>query len=367
DYELYNELNKPVTKTSKDAGYLSPYHEYFALESWPGKHPEDKETIWSAVYKAGVQQADVNQMPVFSDGHFKAGFVITQELVDAYDMLATGEPIYDLANPYVDEKHSDININTASGYDPQDPYTGRDPRFYATVFFNLAKVNTGILSKTVETYNNKEDWMGNQLTGVGDGKGGNCYIDRTSRMNTRTGYYNRKYLGDKATSTNHAEEGNWKRFRLGEVYLNYAEACIESGDIQTGLKLINDIRHRAGFDPSVDKKTGDQATARRWVRHERQVELAIEEHRYFDVRRWGRPGEDIQEEKYLTGMWIFGSGKDPKKYTYNRFVLGASHGEQPSKPTYAAKHRLLPIPLKESSNLGAQTGFGSSYWQNPGW
>ncbi|MDE7397596.1 MAG: RagB/SusD family nutrient uptake outer membrane protein, partial [Muribaculum sp.] len=363
DYELYNILNLPITNKSKDSGYYCPYQEYFALNSYNGTHPEDKETIWGATQVIDVGLYDINQPPIFADGHFKCGFVPSQEVVDAYDMLATGEPIYDLTNPYTDEKHSDININPKSGYDPHDPYTGRDLRFYGSIFFNLAKLNTGILSKAIQTYNNKEDWNGTPMGGTG----GNCAIDRSSRMNTRTGYYLRKYHGDKTTAQNKSEEGNWKRFRLGEVYLNYAEAAIEAGHINEGLKLINDIRHRAGFDPAVDKKTSDQATARLYLRHERQVELAFEEHRYFDVRRWGLPGQDITEEKFNTGMWIFGTGSDPKKFTYNRFQLGGSHGEQPSKPTYSAKNRLLPIPLKESSILGAQTGFGSTYWQNPGW
>ncbi|MDE7397877.1 MAG: RagB/SusD family nutrient uptake outer membrane protein, partial [Muribaculum sp.] len=364
-YELYKTLSNPLKGegTTREEGYFNSYHEYFALKSVPGRHPEDKETIWGATYVAGVRNADINQMPVFSDGHFKAGYTHTQELVDAYDMLATGEPIYDLTNPYVDEKHTDININPKSGYNPADPYSGRDPRFYATVFYNLSKVNTGILSKVVQIYNNASDWMGNKLPG----SAGNSYISTSGKMNTHTGYYNRKYMGNKSTSQNDAEEGNWKRFRLGEVYLNYAEAAIEAGHIDEGLKLINNIRHRAGFDPSVDKKTTDQSTARLFVHHERHVELAMEEHRYFDVRRWGRTGEDIQEEKYNTGMWIFGTGNKPSDFTYHRFVLGPSHGEAPSKPTYTAKNRLLPIPLKESSNLGAHSGYGADYWQNPGW
>lgn len=364
-YELYTQLNIPLTDVGgrREEGYYNCYQEYFALNSYAGSHPEDKETIWGATQVIDIGFNNINQVAVFSDGHFKCGFVPSQEIVDAYDMLATGEPIYDLANPYVDEKHSDININPKSGYDPQDPYTGRDPRFYASIFFNLSKVNTGILSKVVQTYNNKEDWMGNQR----GGSGGNSAIDRTGRLNTRTGYYNRKYHGNKGACGTSAEEGNWIRYRLGEVYLNYAEAAIEAGHIQVGLDLINEIRHRAGFDPAVDKKTSDQAIARLYVRHERQVELYLEEHRYFDVRRWGRTGEDIMEEKYNTGMWIYGTGSNPRKFTYNRFALGTTHGAQPSKPTYAAKNRLLPIPLKESSNLGAQTGMGSDYWQNPGW
>ncbi|MDE7397169.1 MAG: RagB/SusD family nutrient uptake outer membrane protein, partial [Muribaculum sp.] len=375
-YELYNLLQKPMTLGIRAHGYHNAYQEYFAMRSVPGSHPEDKETIWGAK-NYGVALTVINQMPVFSDGHFKCGFVPTQEIIDAYDMLATGEPIYDLTNPYVDEKHTDININPKSGYNPADPYSGRDPRFYGSIYYNLSKVNTGVFSKTLETYNNKEDWMGNRLTGVGDGNAGNCSIDRSSRMNTRTGYYLCKYHGDMATATNNEEEGNWKYFRLGEVYLNYAEAAIEAGHVQEGLNLINAIRHRAGFDPAVDKKTSDQATARLYVRHERQVELAFEEHRFFDVRRWKTLGEEISEEKYKTGMWLFGSGADPSLYTYNRFNLhvpaasqsGAmraqSDNDEYVQISSDPKWTLLPIPIPEVVRLVKLTGKPAEYWQNP--
>ena len=103
-------------------------------------------------------------MPIFAVETHQAGCIPTQELVDAYDMLATGEPIYDLANPYVDEKHSDININTRSGYNPEKPYEGRDPRFYASVIYNGSKLNTGVLNKTVEIWNNENTWDGKECS-----------------------------------------------------------------------------------------------------------------------------------------------------------------------------------------------------------
>ncbi len=369
-YELYTQLNNPYSSSSA-SGYRCSYQEYFAMTSVPGTHPEDKETIWGAK-NFGVGLVQINQMPVFSDGHYKCGFVPTQEIVDAYDMLATGEPIYDLANPYIDEKHSDININPASGYKPEYPYDGRDPRFYGSIFYNMSRVNTGVIAKYVQTFNRRTDWMGNKPTDVSDNNVGNCAIDLSSRMNTRTGYYLRKYHGDKANAMNNLEEGNWKYFRLGEVYLNYAEAAIEAGHIQEGLNLINAIRHRAGFAPAVDKKTSDQATARLYVRHERQVELAFEEHRFFDVRRWKTLGEEISEEKYKTGMWCFEAYS-----SYNRFNL---HVPAPSQsPAMKAqtdndeyvqsssdpKWTLLPIPIPEVERLVKLTGKPAEYWQNP--
>ncbi|CCY35977.1 putative uncharacterized protein [Tannerella sp. CAG:118] len=147
---------------------------------------------------------------------------------------------------------------------------------------------------------------------------------------------------------------------MGEVYLNLAEAAIEAGHIDEGLALINDIRHRAGFDPSVDVTATTQEEARLLLRHERQVEFAFEEHRFFDTRRWTRNEEDLENEKFCTGMRAKRSGL---KLTYERFIVG-SDGSSPSKLSYKAKWHFLPIPIDDVSSLEDQTG---DRWQNYGW
>ena len=81
-------------------------------------------------------------------------------------------------------------------------------------------------------------------------------------------------------------DGRFRFYRLGKIYLNLAEAAIESGHLNEGLALINTIRHRAGFAPAVDVTASTKEGARLLLRHERQVELACEEDRFFDVRRW---------------------------------------------------------------------------------
>ncbi|MDE6395081.1 MAG: RagB/SusD family nutrient uptake outer membrane protein, partial [Duncaniella sp.] len=274
-YELYNTLNN---KTA----YQNAYQEYFASRSYAGSKADDKETIWGSPLNWGVNHEAINGVPLWPETH-QAGSCPTQEMVDAYDMLATGEPIYDLANPYVDEKHSDININTKSGYDPANPYVGRDPRFYASIIYNGSKVNTGVLNKTVEIWNNETTWDGQECSYA---KGsGNAKVDMSAQRYTRTGYYNRKYHTYKVVPSNtSADEGNWKYYRLGEIYLNLAECAAETGKTGEAMTLVNEIRHRAGFDHKVDKKAGSKEEARLIVRHERQVELMFEEHRYFDCR-----------------------------------------------------------------------------------
>ena len=83
----------------------------------------------------------------------------------------------------------------------------------------------------------------------------------------------------------------WPVIRLGELYLNYAEACIECNDLATGIEYLDRIRHRAGI-PGVEEAwagiaTLDQNKLREIVHQERQIELFLENHNFWDLRRWG--------------------------------------------------------------------------------
>ena len=332
-YELYTQQHHPEE-------YLNAYGEYFAQNATGGANPIDRETIWLDI-KDNWGMWWVWALPIQSN--YRAGCVPSQELVDAYDMLETGKPVLDLKQPYLDETHLQPNYTEGSGYNPARPYEGRDPRFYATIIYNGASIYVGNTKSVVQTYN-----------------GGNCELRDNDRRYTRTGYYLNKYRNWQAYSGLSGQDGKWKHYRMGEVYLNLAEAAIEAGHIDEGLALINDIRHRAGFDPSVDVTATTQEEARLLLRHERQVEFAFEEHRFFDTRRWTRNEEDLENEKFCTGMRAKRSGL---KLTYERFIVG-SDGSSPSKLSYKAKWHFLPIPIDDVSSLEDQTG---DRWQNYGW
>ena len=332
-YELYTQQHHPDE-------YPNAYSEYFVQNATGGANPIDRETIWLDI-KDNWGMWWVWGLPIQSN--YRAGCVPSQELVDAYDMLETGKPVLDLKQPYLDETHLQPNYTEGSGYNPARPYEGRDPRFYATVIYNGASIYVGNTKSVVQTYN-----------------GGNSELRDNDRRYTRTGYYLNKYRNWQAYSGLSGQDGKWKHYRMGEVYLNLAEAAIEAGHIDEGLALINDIRHRAGFDPSVDVTATTQEEARLLLRHERQVEFAFEEHRFFDTRRWTRNEEDLENEKFCTGVRAKRSGL---KLTYERFIVG-SDGSSPSKLSYKAKWHFLPIPIDDVSSLEDQTG---DRWQNYGW
>lgn len=331
-YQLYTQM-----QTSE---YPNAYAEYFAQNASGGANPTDRETIWGSI-KDNHPMWWVWGLPIQSN--YRAGDVPTQELVDAYDMLATGKPVLNLEKPYLDETHLQPNYTDDSGYNPKKPYDGRDQRFYATVIYNGANI-----------------WVGNTQSVVQTFEGGNCELRDNDRRYTRTGYYMNKFRNWNAVSGTPGEDGKWKYYRLGEVILNLAEAAAETGHLDEAMQLVNEIRHRAGFDPSVDVKATSKDQARLIVHHERQVEFTFEEHRFFDVRRWSKNEEDLTNEKFATGMKAIRSGR---VVTYERFVVG-SDGSNPSKLSYKAKWHFLPIPIGEASSLENLTGVN---WQNYGW
>lgn len=337
-YELYTKVTEPDV-------FKSAYSEYFSLQADLSQVPRDKETIWQGYRDQG--QWNVNGIP--QSGNYKCGICPTQELVDAYDMLSTGKPIYDLHKPYNDSTHLQPNIDPTSGYDEKKPYEGRDLRFAATVYYNGSIQYTGqdLVATPVEAYVGGKDGIGES----GDDK------------HTRTGYYLQKHKHPYNNSIRMGEGGLTKYYRLGGVMLDFAECAIENGKVQEGIDIINQIRHRAGFSPSVDIKTTNQDDARLYVRHERQVELSFEDQRYYDERRWLKPDEDINSEKYCTGMRI--TKNNDGTFTYQRFLLNQPKtGVAPSKANYKSQYKYFPIPLSEATRMSSVTG---DNWQHPGW
>lgn len=327
-YELWTETpGAGVAQNAYALYFITPHDEQRA---------RDKETIYGGVR---VNVWGGNGMPS-TPGQSSAGACPTQELVDSYEMQATGLlPV----TGYSDPQHLQPVINTASGYDPQNPYEGRDPRFYATIYFNGAPRNL-----ESPTANLCDSYVG--------GKDG---ISSTDRRNTHTGYYLRKYNNWRSGRDNNAD-GEIRMFRLAELYLNFAEAAYQATgnpdqamDIGNGMSLsardaVNTIRRRAGMpDLPAGLSKGDFEIR---YRNERRVELAYEGHRYFDVRRWKIMGES---EHYVTGMRITENGGD---YTYERISF--------ERESYKEKLYLYPIPQAEINKMQSHTG---TSWQNPGW
>jgi hypothetical protein len=246
-----------------------------------------------------------------------------QNLVDDYQM-DNGKPITD----------------PTSGYDANNPYVGRDKRFYATILYNGASYRGG----TVETFT----------------PGGKDSKDGTDNWNTsKTGYYLKKYMNDAYPLQNpwgNAGFQPWIYIRYAEVLLNFAEAANEaygpevvpSGSTLSARAAVNLIRQRPSVSMPALPAGLSQTQMRDDIRNERRVELAFEEHRFYDVRRWKIA--DVTENKPAGGITVIKNGNN---FTYTtKVALDGRHFE--------TKHYWLPIPRAEiqASNNKIQQNFG---------
>ena len=204
-----------------------------------------------------------------------------------------------------------------SGYDDQDPYEDRDPRFYATV------VNNGSMlrDRPYEFF----------LPGGMDSSDGNEPWNVS-----KTGYLLRKFMNTEITLNDWDYMGAipWRYMRYAEVLLNYAEAQNEAvGPDDNVYNAINQVRQRAGMPPLVGLS---QDQMREKIRNERRIELAFEEHRYFDVRRW-KIAMDVENREARAILII---KEDDGSLTYSPDI--ALRGK-----SFEEKHYWMPIPLEE--------------------
>jgi hypothetical protein len=176
------------------------------------------------------------------------------------------------------------------------------------------------------------------------------------RSHSRTGYYHKKMVTPGASNTNGINNSLWKFHRLGELLLDYAEAAAEAGHWDDARAATNEVRARSGMPDLPASLEGRELILR--IRNERRVELAWEEQRYFDLRRWQTPDGDLSATcKYFTAMVITDNGDGTFTYTRRNISDNPRGGWQ-------KRDLLLPLPLNEALNMEALTG---ENWQNPGW
>lgn len=311
------------------------YAYYFLFKPWGDKRSTDKETILC-----------LNGTSIWSDcglptteGQNQSAVCPTQELVDAYEM-ANGQPAI---IGYSDATHLHPIINTASGYDENNPYANRDPRFYASIYYNGAlrylDQPNGV---TVQTY-----------------EGGAEGISQKDIKHTPTGYYLRKYNSYKSSKAGNSD-GYIRIFRLAELYMNFAEAAYMAGSpdakvniggsiSMSALDAVNAMRERAGM-PNLPAGLSKDAFQKRY-RNERRIEFAFEGQRFFDVRRWKVYDECF---KTMSGMDITKNGGS---LNFNRFNFS-------NRIAVGDKYLLYPIDKTEVNKMQTLTG---ENWQNAGW
>ena len=227
--------------THKDLTYsLDPsYGTYFT-----GANPLNSPESIYLVRRSQSNNMEKNNYPIATQGG-KSGATPTHNLVAAYEYIGTP--------------------------DPSNPYANRDPRLGASVVTNGSTWN----GRTID-----------QAPGGSD--------DMAKANASKTGYYLKKFLTDNLNLIQgQAAQHNWVAYRYGEILLNYAEAMNEAfgpdavpeGYTMSARQALQQVRDRASSKlPKV--VASDKETFREAVKHERRVELAFEDHRYWDLLRW---------------------------------------------------------------------------------
>ncbi|ARS40593.1 hypothetical protein CA265_13365 [Sphingobacteriaceae bacterium GW460-11-11-14-LB5] len=225
-----------------------------------------------------------------------------------------------------------------SGYDPQNPYVNRDPRFYRSIIYNGASwLNPSTNTKQpVFTYFNAPN-DGLSIPYITPG--------------TETGYYNRKMMSEDVTGSTGGTQHFFPFLRYAEVLLNYAEALNEAGQTTDAYEPMRQIRERAGLLPANLPTGLNQEQMRKYIRDERRIELAYEDHRFWDIRRW-KVGASTYAT-VLTGMKIIKNANGT--YSYEKINI-----PKPISVFIEPKMNLLPIPA-------IQVNISDKLFQNPGW
>ena len=214
-----------------------------------------------------------------------------------------------------------------------NPYLNRDPRLEYSIVTNNSNWN----NRTIEMWTGGKD-------------------DQDNTNASKTGYYLKKFLNDNLyLIENEQMNRSWVMFRYAEILLNYAEAMNEAygPDVDNGYGLtarqaVDQIRKRTGVNlPNVTAK--NQSEMRNSIKHERRIELAFEDHRYWDLLRW-KDAENILNQPLL-GVRV---QKNNAEINYTVTTVE-------NRIFDASKMYRYPIPQSEVNKTK------NIVTQNPGW
>ena len=287
-------------------GSLWGHDAFFNAEIIFGLGRGESNSFEMANYPVGIENGSSGNCP-------------TQSFVDQYEYQDGGQTFGQRYPGSIDLK----SVN---------PYEGLDPRFELTVVKNGDQWPTnGSQQKVIETF-----------------QGGFNAAPKYGA--TPTGYYLKKYVdgvcvttADNQTTRRHT----WILMRLGEFYLDYAEAVFNAtGSANNGAygmtanEAVNVLRSRKGIDMPAFTEDGE-AWVERYER-ERAVELAFENHRFWDVRRWKKGAQ------YFRTIQVANIGSN---LMLNRSTVTRQWDD---------KYYFYPIPqseLKKNPNLTQNAGW----------
>jgi len=285
------------------------------------------------LYQGGYTELFTNQQSnseyIFARFYNLTGRHLALEIANGpngYGGWGGNVPLQNLVDDYEMTDGSSFSWNNPA--QAATPYANRDPRFAATVLYDGAPYR----DRTVETFRSANL---NVFPDGQDSPGG-----RDNWNTSKTGYYLKKFIREDLPIVNPWEVAgvqNWIYMRYAEILLNYAEAQNEAvGPDATVYDAINSIRSRTSVGMPALPAGLTQSEMRTRIQHERRIELAFEEHRFYDVRRWMIA--PVTENKPAQGIEIIKDASGNKTYRVRTALDGKS---------FQTKHYWLPIPRFE--------------------
>lgn len=274
----------------------------------------NSEVIWDKAYvdKNRIEGFNLWNQIASLDGW--GGNAPTQNLVDDFELLNGKLPKDD------------------PEYDPQNPYINRDPRFYASILYN------GALYRGLPY----DPWL------PGGKDSPDCKYPWCA---SKTGGYSlKKFMQESVVGVYGSNQKNGDQhailIRLGEIYLNYAEAMYHLGAEDIAREYINKIRQRPSVNMPPVTESGEELYKR--IQHERRIELVFEEFRFDDVRRWKIAIETENQPFYGVHVLKNSDGS----FTYNYYKI--------TDRVFKEQHYWHPIPryeLEKDNKLVQNPGY----------
>lgn len=363
--------------TSTSPGTMGDYEDLFRLRFSP-------EIILNYQYQPLERDGDIMHVeracipgPFFGYGHGVINNMPLLNLVADYEVVdidddgnVTGSHLLGLDK--VIEAYENEEVDPETGFDPQDPYADRDPRFYQSIWYQGVPWPAGLSRNiTFQVWRFEEN----------PSQTAQAYLDGWYN----TGFFHRKFTNPWMEMTGwhtyHNETHNWPIFRYAEILLNYAEAVNEAfgnpdavppGYPMSAREAVNMIRERAKY-PDYDNENinppgmpveaaGEslppipaglsQDEMRQWIKNERRIELSWEEHRFWDIRRWKIP--EVTQEIWAQEVWLPADAN-----SYEDVEYSISKDDLPYRQ-WEDKFYLFPIMENELRK-------NPELQQNPGW
>ncbi|MBD8487777.1 RagB/SusD family nutrient uptake outer membrane protein [Echinicola sp. CAU 1574] len=300
--QSYYQKSYDASKEIIESGNFVLYNEYSdKVENYINLFIDDNnsEVIFAQVFEPIIKGTSFDNLAFPAE--FRAGWGCNFPVL--YDMVE----LFDFQDGTLGTSISRDEFNANNKWDIDEFFGNRDPRFRASVFYPETTFKGGLIYFHSSTlYTNGQGQKVEVSSGNLDRNGEVWPASAHARNVRNTALLRRKNVNENLDLPISGDSGqDFAIFRLGEIYLNLAEAAYYLNQMNESLDAVNMIRERAGM-PLYDQISEEN------LRKERQVELCFETHRYWDLVRW-RTAPDYLDNVRMKGL-VFKYDLDEDRY-----------------------------------------------------